>query len=670
MRKLELNSFTQYQFISGVQFSPCAQKISYHIHQADVEENSYTSNIWLTDLSTNQSLQLTSSGKASQHFWLENTDMLLYPSLKDPKVKERVELGEPLTAYYSIQASGGESIPYMEIPLSVTQIKAIDTERFLITGDYCKAKENFHLLADDEKKAILKKEKEENAYEIIEEIPFWQNGGSFTRGHRNRLYLYDRMTSELTPISNETQSVTHFEWHEKTQEILFVASDYQGKMSLMSDVYLYTIAEGNTRKLTQATHAISYAYRLEENAVVFLGSDLKTYGLNENPCFFKINLSTLAVEAFSPHFNHSIGNTVGTDCRFGNRRQFKVLDHVLYFITTEFENAYLNALSPTGDVHRLSEQPGSVDDFDVTNENIVVSAMRGNALNELYQIDAHGNEKILTKFNAWVLETYPIATPIPLSTKGLTEEEVFGWVLKPRGYVSDKKYPAILNIHGGPKTVYGTIYHHEMQAWANAGYFVFFCNPRGSDGRGNAFADIRGLYGTIDYDDIMAFTDLVLNTYPSIDSKELFVTGGSYGGYMTNWIVGHTHRFKAAAAQRSISNWTTEYGVTDIGYFFVKDQIGETPMSNYEKLWQHSPLKYADQIKTPLLLIHSDQDYRCWVPEAMQLFTALKDLGVETRLCLFKGENHELNRSGKPKNRIKRLEEITGWFENHRSKGD
>ena len=131
-----------------------------------------------------------------------------------------------------------------------------------------------------------------------------------------------------------------------------------------------------------------------------------------------------------------------------------------------------------------------------------------------------------------------------------------------------KKYPAILDIHGGPKTAYGEIFYHEMQVWANEGYFVFFCNPIGSDGRDNVFADLRGKYGTCDYRNIMDFTDEVLRRYPAIDEKRLGVTGGSYGGFMTNWIIGHTNRFAAAVSQRSISSWLTMEYTSDIGYNF------------------------------------------------------------------------------------------------------
>ena len=168
----------------------------------------------------------------------------------------------------------------------------------------------------------------------------------------------------------------------------------------------------------------------------------------------------------------------------------------------------------------------------------------------------------------------------------------------------------------------------------------------------------------IDYDDLMKFTDVVLEKYP-IKADRVGVTGGSYGGYMTNWIIGHTDRFRCAASQRSIANWISKFGTTDIGYYFNADQNASTPWINQEKLWWHSPMKYADKVKTPTLFIHSEEDYRCWLAEGIQMFTALKYHGVEARLCMFRGENHELSRSGKPKHRVRRLEEMTNWFEKY-----
>lgn len=405
----------------------------------------------------------------------------------------------------------------------------------------------------------------------------------------------------------------------------------------------------------------SSAHFLSDQEIVCRGNARERFGLNENSRFYLVSAQDGTKTLLTPDFETATWSTVGSDCRYGGGKAIQVDEGYLYFLTTENDSSYLNRMDKAGKMEKMSAKSGSVDSFSVKNGKILFIALRGLDLQELYSLSG-GKEHKLTTFNKWVNQERKLSSPEPLSfevTPGIT---IDGWVLKPVDFTPGQKYPAILDIHGGPKTVFGTVFFHEMQYWANEGYFVFFCNPRGSDGKGNEFADIRGKYGTIDYDDLMQFTDLVLEKYPDIDKDRLGVTGGSYGGFMTNWIIGHTERFKAAASQRSISNWISMGYTTDIGYYFAPDQIGATPWTDHAKLWDHSPLKYADRVKTPTLLIHSDEDYRCWVPEALQMFSALKYHGVESRLCLFKGENHELSRSGKPKNRIKRLEEITNWF--------
>ena len=163
----------------------------------------------------------------------------------------------------------------------------------------------------------------------------------------------------------------------------------------------------------------------------------------------------------------------------------------------------------------------------------------------------------------------------------------------------------------------------------------------------------------------MDFTDFVLDHEPDIDRDRVGVTGGSYGGFMTNWIIGHTDRFKAAASQRSIANWISFEYMSDIGHTFPKDNQAVFACEDVDKLWFHSPIKYIENCKTPTLFVHSDADYRCNVAEGMQMFAALKILGVESRMCVIKGENHELSRSGRPRNRIVRMREILSWMDQH-----
>jgi dipeptidyl aminopeptidase/acylaminoacyl peptidase len=205
----------------------------------------------------------------------------------------------------------------------------------------------------------------------------------------------------------------------------------------------------------------------------------------------------------------------------------------------------------------------------------------------------------------------------------------------------------------------------EFQLLAAAGFSVVFTNPRGSAGYSEDFAaTIPKNYGDRDFKDIMEAVDHLIEAGIA-DKTRLGVTGGSYGGYMTNWIVGHTDRFKAAVTQRSISNWVSFFGSSDIGYYFAEEEVGSVPWKNLQHYIENSPITYVEKIKTPLLIIHSEEDYRCPIEQGEQLFVALKKLRKETMMVRFPGENHELSRSGKPKHRIERLNHIVNWFKDH-----
>ena len=383
----------------------------------------------------------------------------------------------------------------------------------------------------------------------------------------------------------------------------------------------------------------------------------KRFGLNTDGDFFRLDYATGEI-ALLARYGESIGSSVGSDIRYGGGRSARMIGDTLYFISTRFDGAYLFKLE-NGEITQLTDRPGSVDCFDVCGGKILLVALYGMKAQELY--DGAGRQ--LSRFNEAALRGSFVAQPEALNVQR-EGYEVHGFVLKPIDYDPEKKYPVILDVHGGPKTVYGPVFYHEMQLWASRGYFVIFCNPTGADGRG-AFMDIRGKYGTVDYEDLMAFTDAALAAYPAMDPARQYETGGSYGGFMTNWIIGHTDRFRACASQRSISNWLSFAGVSDIGLDFTADQNAADLWKNPEKLWWHSPLKYADRVKTPTLFIHAFEDYRCPIDQGYQMFAALIAQGVETKLVCFRGENHELSRSGKPSHRLKRLKEITDWFEKH-----
>ena len=418
-----------------------------------------------------------------------------------------------------------------------------------------------------------------------------------------------------------------------------------------------TISTGEWKTVLEDGHiSVEAVYHLGDG-IVAVGSPFDKYGLNQNPDFFR-------VESGKPvllrKWGEAIGNSVGTDVRLGGGPAVQRDGGYLYFISTEEYMSNIFRIDAEGTVERVTSLDGSVDSFAVNNGRVVFAGLQGQHLQELY--DEKGNA--LTHMNEEVLKDKHVAHPeeVAFENDGIPFK---GWVLKPYGYEEGRKYPAILDIHGGPKTVYGKVFMHEMQLWSSKGYFVFWTNPRGADGRGDEFADIRGKYGTIDFDDLMVFTDKVLELYPDIDRTRVGETGGSYGGFMSNWILGHSDRFAAIATQRSIVNWVAFWGTSDIGPYFVTDQCA-AGIDEPEKLWERSPMKaIITNASTPTLIIHSDKDYRCPVSEGYQLFNLLADKGVDTKLVLFHDENHDLSRSGKPKNRIKRLSEITKWFEKY-----
>ncbi|WP_187445441.1 S9 family peptidase [Bacillus infantis] len=300
------------------------------------------------------------------------------------------------------------------------------------------------------------------------------------------------------------------------------------------------------------------------------------------------------------------------------------------------------------------------------NDRAVVAISKPDHPGDLFLLEiTTGKLEQLTAVNSEFLEKTGLSAAEPIEFTSADGWDLHGWLMKPAGFEEGKKYPLVLEIHGGPHAMYANSYFHEFQVLAAKGYAVLYINPRGSHGYGQKFVDaVRGDYGGRDYEDLMDAVDYVLKEYSFIDQDRLGVTGGSYGGFMTNWIIGHTDRFKAAVTQRSISNWISFYGVSDIGYYFTDWQI-QAGLDDIEKLWKHSPLAYVDQMNTPLLILHGEKDFRCPIEQAEQLFISLKHRKKETSFVRFPESNHELSRSGKPSLRISRLDYISGWFDKY-----
>ncbi len=264
-------------------------------------------------------------------------------------------------------------------------------------------------------------------------------------------------------------------------------------------------------------------------------------------------------------------------------------------------------------------------------------------------------------------DTVQLQGAVSLNVTSADGTEIQGWIIPPHGFdpAAAVRHPMIVEIHGGPHAMYSYSLFHEMQLMAARGYAVAFCNPRGSSGYGEAFTTCtRGVWGESDMPDVIALTEAAA-ALPWIDPDRIGITGGSYGGYLTNWIIGHDQRFKAAVTQRCVSSFVSFFGTSDIGTTFGVNEFDGLPWSDHARLLKHSPIAYVDKITTPLLILHSERDLRCPIEQAEQMFVSLKYLNREVKFVRIPEEGHDLSRSGTPSRRLARLHHMIEWFDTH-----
>ena len=629
----KINDLMDYEFPSEILVSKNENKIAYKKTEANLKDNKYDTDLYIYDQNLGKSYRITDKKNASIYTF-DGENNLIY----------KYDSDDTYDYFYKNDGHGiGELV--FKFDKNIKSIKWLKDDLYLIKASYKKT--------DEEKKA----EKEESFYKELTTLPFWLNGLGYIKIEPEYFYLYDAKKDILEEIlkSDKDNDVNGMDINKDLDKIVYVKghSDKNDVMEFLESIILKDLKTGEEKVLVEKGYSI-YTINFTQDRIIFVGTDMKKGGINEDAFIYQVDYDGNVKLVTDQNFDKSFGNSIGTDARWEGNRTFQVHNDRLYFIVTEFEESKLYSIDLKGDLK--CELTGCVEDFYVTDKDIYYLEMGANHLAEL-KSQAKGEVLIENK----IKDVHPIEE-FTFDSNG---EKLRGYILFPKDFDRDKKYPTILSVHGGPKTEFSDIFHHEHQMLASNGYIVIYTNPHGSSGRGVKFSDIRGRYGEIDYEDLMTFVDKAMEKYPQINPNKMAIYGGSYGGFMTNWTIGHTNRFKAAVSQRSISNWTSFYGVSDIGYYFAPDQTGANPWDNMEKMWDESPIKYANKANTPTLFIHADSDYRCPLEQGLQMFNKLKLNGVDTRMVVFHGENHELSRSGKPKARIKRLTEIKDWFDKY-----
>jgi dipeptidyl aminopeptidase/acylaminoacyl peptidase len=314
----------------------------------------------------------------------------------------------------------------------------------------------------------------------------------------------------------------------------------------------------------------------------------------------------------------------------------------------------------------------TVTSFDKAGGTLAYAACSLDGLTEIYVVDGDGEPRQLTDFTSSFLARQRVAQPERFVAVAADGTEVEAWIIRPLDAVDGERYPTLLNVHGGPFTQYGFRIFDEFQVQAEAGYAVLYTNPRGSSGFGEAWGRaVRGPkatpdpgtgWGGCDFDDVMAVVDAAVDRYDFVDPDRLGILGGSYGGFMTSWVIGHTDRFKAAVSERAVNNMFTMSWTSDLGPVFDRSYQGVDYLVDPEELLRQSPITYVNDMHTPVLVLHSENDLRCPIEQGEQLFTALRLLGRDVEFVRFPGESHELSRAGAPKHRVQRFEIILDFF--------
>lgn len=303
------------------------------------------------------------------------------------------------------------------------------------------------------------------------------------------------------------------------------------------------------------------------------------------------------------------------------------------------------------DVREVLGGDVSVAGYDAAGGTIAAVAATPTSPGELF-VGTIDELTVRTDFAARLQEVAPAIVPEEITARSDDDYPVHGWLFRP---VGNGPHPVILLIHGGPYAQYPATFFDEPQVYARAGYAVVMCNPRGGSGYGSDHGRvIKEALGDRDVADVMAFLEHCLSD-PALDAQRVGVMGGSYGGLMTTWILGHTDRFAAGISERAVNAWDSMIGTSDIGFFFPREYVGSDMIGK-------SPLDHADQIATPLMIIHSERDYRCPLEQGQRLYGLLRARRVPTELLIFPGEGHELSRSGQPRHRLQRFEHILAWW--------
>lgn len=634
--------------IDGPRLSPDGETVAFTRTTTDLKARAYRSAIWTVLYAGGASRQLTAgTSKDRAVSWSPDGRWLAFISDRDG------EKGQ----IYILPSDGGEARRLTTDLKSVGGVAwSPDSQRLSFTARVRPA----------DQPSILNSP-ETPVFREIRRIKHRADGTGLLDG-RTHLFVIAREGGEPIQVTDGDWDDGKAAWSPDSQQLVFSSNRRENRdWDDESDIYVVPAAGGEVRNLTGGGHSLgSPAWSPDGQTVACLGRTV------DAPAGANVNLWTVAAAGGAPRcvtgdLDITIGSDVISDTRAGHPSLPPIWtpdSQRLRFLVSERGNVTLNEIGVDGgQLRQIAGGDRVILDVDGDGDRIVFAAATVTSPGDLYAVSANGaGERRLTTVNAELFDSLDIPAPQHLEITGADGQPVEGWFLPGRG---EGKRPLVLEIHGGPHSLYGNAFFHEFQVLAAQGYHVLYTNPRGSKGYGERFcSDIAGGWGELDYRDLMAAVDLVVQR-PDVDATRLGVAGGSYGGYMTNWIIGHTDRFKAAVTMRCLSNFVSFYGTSDIGPWFAEREVQGAPHEQLAHYWERSPLAYVAQVNTPVLILHGEQDLRCPIEQAEQWFVSLRRLGKTAEFVRFPDESHDMSRSGRPDRRQVRLQRIVGWFKTY-----